>query len=290
MFNNLQELIIVLVCILLVACTTPARRLDGEAARLGFARELWKGTDFIHIVYQNRAPGALLHVYLDGDGTPWLRHTSIATDPTPRNPLMLELMAQDPRPAVYLGRPCYHGQSSSPSCSPALWTAQRYGPRVVNSMAAALRGILEHTPYEGVVLIGYSGGGALAMLLAEHFQSTRVVVTVAGNLNPAAWTEWHGYSPLRGSLNPAFRPPLDASIVQLHFAGGRDENIPVYLIQPVVSRQRCAKLITIGNFDHRCCWQVEWSAILNQLTLHLSNDKLNTTGSLANQSCTQAVF
>ena len=71
-------------------------------------------------------------------------------------------------------------------------------------MAAALSDILQRRPYQGLVLIGYSGGGVLAMLLAEQFPATQAVVTVAGNLDTDAWAIEHGYSPLRGSLNPAF--------------------------------------------------------------------------------------
>ncbi len=273
MTKNLQAL--VLICVFLVACSTPAGGLDDEASRLGFIRELWLGIDFTHVVYRNQAIGLLLHVYLDGDGSPWLRRTLVATDPTPRNPLLLELMVQDSSPAIYLGRPCYHGQSVSPACSPEWWTARRYGSEVVTSMAAVLNDILERSSYSGLVFIGYSGGGTLAMLLAEHFPSTQALVTVAGNLDTDAWAEWHGYSPLRGSLNPASRPPLDTAIVQLHFAGGRDTKVPAYLIQSVVSRQPCAKITLIKTFDHVCCWRKEWPAILNLLKTHLSNNKCN---------------
>ena len=64
------------------------------------------------------------------------------------------------------------------------------------------------------------------MLLAERFKQTRAVVTVAGNLDPDRWVAQHGYSPLVGSLNPARRPPLPSHILQLHFVGGRDRNVP----------------------------------------------------------------
>ncbi len=288
MAKNLQGL--VLLSVFLVACSTPARRLDDEASHLGFIRELWLGVDFTHVVYRNQAIGPLLHVYLDGDGLPWLRRTLVATDPTPRNPLLLELMVQDSSPTIYLGRPCYHGQSVSPACSPEWWTARRYGPEIVASMAAVLNDILDRNSYSGLVFIGYSGGGTLAMLLAEHFPSTQAIVTIAGNLDTDTWTEWHGYSPLRGSLNPASRPPLDAAIVQFHFAGGRDENIPVFLIQPVVLRQLCAKLIIIKTFDHVCCWQEEWGSILNRLRSYLQSNELGLPGSLVDRACVAAVL
>ena len=112
------------------------------------------------------------------------------------------------------------------------------------------------------------------MLLAERFVETRAVVTVAGNLDPAAWTAWHGYSPLIGSINPAEREPLPPTIIQLHFLGGRDKNIPGHLVKAAVARQRDAKLIVREDFDHRCCWLADWPIILAQLNKTLNNTLL----------------
>lgn len=249
-----------------IACSMPAQRMNKQASQLGFVRQLLQGTAYTHVAYWNASAdrSGLLHVYLDGDGTPWLYHSRIAADPTPRNPLVLRLMAQDEAPSLYLGRPCYHGQSDTPSCSPLLWTARRYGPEVVDSMVAALEEALVQTAYDGIVLIGYSGGGALAMLLAERLEQTQGVLTIAGNLDPERWAARHGYSPLYGSLNPASRPPLKPSIPQLHLAGGRDKNMPMDLIRRVVLQQPSAKFILMDTFDHTCCWQATWPFILAQ--------------------------
>jgi len=253
--------------LLLTACATASQRLDERAQRLGFTRQIVTGTDYNHVIYRNTAgsKGGMLHVYLEGDGTPWLTPNWIAADPTPREPLALELIAQDGAPSLYLGRPCYHGLAGIPPCNPLLWTSRRYGPEVVDSMTAALQKVLSQSPYDGIVFLGYSGGGTLAMLLAERFTQTRAVVTVAGNLDPDRWAAWHGYSPLTGSLNPASRPPLRPDIVQLHFAGGRDEKVPVELTHTAAAQQSCARLIMIDTFDHECCWQSEWPLILARL-------------------------
>ena len=49
-------------------------------------------------------------------------------------------------------------------------------------MATALETWLKKKGYSELVLIGYSGGGALAMLLAERIR-VRAVITVAANLD-----------------------------------------------------------------------------------------------------------
>jgi hypothetical protein len=53
---------------------------------------------FRHVVLDKPGhPSRVLHVYLDGDGTPWDGNTA-AVDPTPRNTLVLGLMRLDDRP------------------------------------------------------------------------------------------------------------------------------------------------------------------------------------------------
>lgn len=255
--------------VLLWGCAVlPAQRLDDEARELGLYRKVVPGSEFLHVIYVSTPSrfATSLHVYLEGDGSPWVHKRWVSEEPTPRNPLMLRLMALDPGPSVYLGRPCYHGLASQPPCTPEFWTHGRYSHRVVGSMAAALRGVLRRGGYKRLIFIGHSGGGALAMLLAERFAETHTVVTMAGNLDPKAWARHHGYSPLRTSLNPAERPALDPAIFQLHLVGERDENIPAAMLRSALSHQKNARIRIIANFDHVCCWQSAWPSVLQTLS------------------------
>jgi hypothetical protein len=256
-----------LALLLLAGCTPPALRVDAEAARLGFHRQVVAGDPFLHVLYLKPAldQADTLHVYLEGDGSPWLNLWTVAPDPTPRHPLMLGLMALDPAPALYLGRPCYQGLARTPPCAPPTWTSRRYSEKVIASMAAALRGVLSARESPDLVFLGHSGGGTLATLLAERFPQTRAVVTVAGNLDVQGWAKHHGYSPLRGSLDPSRRPPLPPRILQLHLAGARDRDVPLSLLQSAVARQPDARLIVFPSFDHVCCWGSVWRAVLAEL-------------------------
>jgi membrane-bound lytic murein transglycosylase len=69
------------------------------------------------------------------------------------------------------------------SGTPLLWTHLRYSPEVVASMVSALRRFLTLHPSRRVVLIGYSGGGTLAWLMAGQVSETAAIVTVAANLD-----------------------------------------------------------------------------------------------------------
>lgn len=248
-------------------CAAPEISMNREAERLGLIRSVARGTQFQHVVYRNRAQtrNRELHVYLDGDGSPWERRNRIADNPTPRDPLVLRLMALDTAAALYLGRPCYLGFSTTPPCSAEYWTAGRFSATVVDSLAAALQALQNDLQPETTVLIGFSGGGALAMLLAERLQNISGVVTLAGNLDTAAWTKLHGYSPLTGSENPARHPPLPANIFQLHVAGAEDDNVPPDLIRAAVKQQPSAQVLVLPRADHNCCWEQHWPALLEQI-------------------------
>jgi pimeloyl-ACP methyl ester carboxylesterase len=246
---------IALLC--LTACA-PAEHLNALAAAAGFQRDLVLGTHFEHVVYRNHwqdTKGAVLHVYLEGDGLPWITRYTVSADPTPGDPLALRLMRHDPAPSIYLGRPCYNGQASAPGCSPKMWTSGRYGPLVVASMQAVLDRILAAAHFGGVLLIGYSGGGTLAMLLAARVPETRGVITIAGNLDVQRWAKLHGYSMLQDSINPADEPPLRRTIRQVHYVGALDMNVPPALVRAAVARQPQADVVVVQGCDHRC-WVV----------------------------------
>ncbi len=246
-------------------CANPAQRLDARATELGYRRVVLQGDGFSHVAYFKDGRGAAnkaLHVYLEGDGTPWIRRRVPASDPTPHNPLMLELMSLDAAPSVYLGRPCYHGVRSI-ACTPDMWTDKRYSEVVVASMSAALVGV--SAGYQSLVLLGHSGGGTLAMLLAERQPKVRSVVTVAANLDTDNWASLHKQQGLGGSLNPATRPPLRPSIRQMHYAGAEDDNVPPQLVRDAVAQQPGATFKVFPKQDHSCCWREVWPEVLGSL-------------------------
>ena len=250
---------------LLQGCSGPSARFDTAAGELGFGRERFSAAGLPLVVYSNHraVTGARrLHVYIGGDGTPWLAGRWVAADPTASNPLTLRLMARDRSPAVFLGRPCYQGTAGDPGCRPALWTGARYSEQVVESMAVVLRRLLQREGYRQLVLIGYSGGGTLAMLLAPRFAETEAVVTVSGNLDPDAWAQLHHYRPLAGSLNPRDLPPLPETVIQYHLAAEQDRNVPARLIRSALKNQPGAQFVVWRGFDHRCCWERVWPDVL----------------------------
>ena len=254
-----------LIALALAACATPSERFARDAAELGFERAALAGDGFRHVAYFAglAEPADALHVYIEHDGSPWVERTLVAADPTPREPFALALMARDRGPRLLLGRPCYFETRADAGCSPPLWTHRRYAPEVVASMAAALRGFLAAHPFPRVVLIGYSGGGTLAWLVASRVPQVTAVVTIAANLDIDAWAKLHAYTRLEGSLNPALQPPLPQAVRELHFAGGRDTNVPPSIAAHFQLHHPAARVVELPQFDHRCCWLERWPRLLD---------------------------
>jgi hypothetical protein len=250
------------VVLLTGGCRSASSRFLGLAADRGLRAEEVPGDGFRHLVLTaDQRRGRTLHVYLDGDGTPWLGGLP-AGDPTPRDPLVLDLLALDRAPAVYLGRPCYHGLRDDAACAPTLWTSARYSEAVVASLAVAARRLLADRGGERIVWLGYSGGGALAVLLAARVPETAGVVTVAANLDVRAWTDAQRVSPLEGSLDPARQPRLSPAVYQRHYAGGRDRTVPVDVTRRGAGG---AEVVVVPEYDHRCCWRALWPSVLAAL-------------------------
>lgn len=260
--KSLRKASWLLIVWLLSACQSAPLAPYRDSAEFDVRRV--QGAPFLHQLVLNararqESKRGFLNVYIEGDGRPWHQRNVVAWDPTPPFSLMMDLMAQDEGAALFLGRPCYFA-SEDPACEPIWWTHQRFAPEIVQSMDTILDAFA--MKYAGIRLIGHSGGGALAMLLAARRDDVVTVVTLAGNADIASWAALHAYSPLKGSLNPRDFP-LPAAIQQFHFVGEQDSITPPAWIASVL--QRPETLRVLEGMDHRCCWTEVWPGILRQI-------------------------
>ena len=205
--------------------------------------------------------GAVL--YIEGDGFAWIDRYTISGNPTPKNPLALKLAVLDTAPNVfYLARPCqYVDFATEPNCGNAYWTHARFAPRVIEAFDRALDRIKAETGVRAFHLVGFSGGGAVAALLAARRDDIASLRTIAGNLDPAALNAYRKVSPLTGSLNPMTVAREISHIPQIHYTGTGDKVVPDWVAGNFAragDNSRCIRTHSVTGADHVSGWESFW--------------------------------
>ena len=262
---------------LAAGCAGPGASRDDIARAGGLVPFTLSGAPFQHRAYARVADASQsTWVFIEGDGRPWSasgrRRTS---DPDPRRWLALELAAQTPGNVLYLGRPCYLGSAALPPCTAfRLDRCARYSSTVVDSLAAAIENFRHERAPGPVVLVGYSGGGVLAVLLGPRVPATTAILTIAANLDVDSWTAWHHYAPLAGSENPLTLVARSPTVpLEQHLVGTRDAVVPPRLNANYFAHLAPAQVTVFESFDHVCCWVERWPEILRAEQARLSQPR-----------------
>lgn len=210
-----------------------------------------------------------LTVYIEGDGLAWLSRSQASPDPTPRDPVGFQLALRHPQGvAAYLARPCqYTEPGDGTNCRRTFWTDGRFAPAVIEASNHAVSELMRRFGATRLVLVGYSGGGAVAALVAARRKDVVRLVSVAGNLDHRTWTEMHHVAALKGSMNAADAWQALVEVPQVHLIGGRDEVVSPAVIDSYVSRfpvDRRPAVVSRPDFDHVCCWVDQWPTIWSE--------------------------
>jgi pimeloyl-ACP methyl ester carboxylesterase len=260
----------------LAGCASNGERIDELAAQAHLHRREVQVGSFKTVIYERRASDRSTRpfiIFLEGDGVPWLRGVIPNLDPTTRDPLALKLLMNTNANAAYVARPCYQ-EIKSAGCTPDLWTDGRYSQQVVDVIAGAVKQVLEQNRAEHVALLGFSGGGTLAVLVAERVPVVETVITLAANLDTDTWTAYHDYLSLGTSLNPA-RSEHEHSFKEIHLIGRLDSVVPIQTRQAYFSRYPAAIEIVLDTYTHSCCWLEEWPEVSKRLDAELGFALLN---------------
>jgi len=235
------------------------------AQSVGLTRELIHTDSFDLTSFGRiRDPHAPIDIYIEGDGRAWVSKSTPSLDPTPRHAVALQLAAQDTAAnVVYLARPCQF-TASDPHCDVAYWTGKRYAPEVVAALNGATSQYSARAPGQPLHLIGYSGGGALAILVAAHRGDVASIRTVAGNLDLDEVMRLHHVSPMPESLNPMSEARSVAHIPQVHFSGGDDTVVPPSIAQHFAAAVggACVRTEIVPGLGHEGVWARIWPTLL----------------------------
>ena len=246
---------------------------DKMAAIQGFDKVLLKTNPFLLTSYQKFSPNSqspFLTVYIEGDGRTWITRSKLSTDPTPRNPLALKLAFLDPSPNVaYLARPCqFTPQHLETECQSVIWSDQRFSEKVIAAMNQAVDQLKANAKAKQIQLVGFSGGAAIAVLIAARRHDVATLTTVAGDLDHQALSEYHHTTPLTNSLNPRSVLSKLVQLPQHHFSGEKDLVVPGFIAANFVADLKkfgahCATNITIQGTTHHEGWEKGWPQLLS---------------------------
>jgi len=225
--------------------------------------------DFLLTTYQRfdaTADNKQMVVYIEGDGMAWISRDQLSSNPTPVQPIALKLASIDTNANVlYVARPCqYLWPQKMNRCSSRYWSDKRGSEEVISSINQAISIVKQKQNISSIRLIGYSGGGGIAALIADRRADVSEFVSVSGNLNYKLFTQTHNLSPMNGSIDPITVANQIGSIPQIHYVGADDKIIPR---QIALSFSDKVKVINDVSHDN---WPDKWAQILRTINHDLS--------------------
>ena len=260
--------IILLMCISACSFHSKQQTVENIALASTFAKRSILSSPFLLTSYEHvQRKGGAAQVYIEGDGQAWLSKRTASLDPTPNNPIALKLAALDGADNVfYLARPCQYSKMIDETlCEQEYWTSHRFAPEVIDAMNVALDDMKQRHSISKFHLIGFSGGGNVAALLAARRDDISSLRTVAGNLNHALQSKLHAVSPMPESLNAKDIAHHISHIPQIHFVGALDEVVPQSITQSYKSAagaSPCVQSLLVPNVGHAEGWESQWPMLL----------------------------
>jgi len=255
--------------LLVVGCVSdPIIHADTLASASGLQRRQIETKPFLLTTYSKVTDKTQpIDVYIEGDGLAWISPSEPSWNPTPRKALGLSLAALDSAAnVIYIARPCqYTPLDRDSNCNVTYWTDRRFSEEVIASVNLAINQLTVHVPKPRLNLIGYSGGGAVAVLIAARRDDIASIRTVAGNLDHAKVNRQHDVTPMTGSLNAIDVARKVATIPQIHFSGADDDVISPIIAESFRSASvtaSCIKLRTIESVTHERGWVERWPELL----------------------------
>jgi len=209
-------------------------------------------------------------VYIEGDGFSWIDRYTVSPNPTPRNPVGFKLAAMDNSPnLVYLARPCqYVPLETQPNCNRKYWTSHRFSREVIISYSRALDRLRAMFGNPSFHLVGFSGGAAIAAILAANRDDVLSLRTVGGNLDHVSLNRKSKVSPLSGSLNPIAYAKRLTHIPQIHYSSSGDEIIPAWVAQSFVAaleNRQCARVELVSDIAKHQDWPSSWKRFVDRI-------------------------
>ncbi len=260
----------------LISCASEQTRLNRAldiATEHDFAAEIIAGNFPMQIFYRNQFSSHAV-IYLEGDGLVINKYGEVALNPTPTDPVALKLASVDHRPwsKIVINRP-FHYLKMDPSLrrdgfplkwESKYWTMARYAPEIIQAIFEVIKTCQLRFKFKTLEIVAYSGGAAVALLLAPHLDNLTRMVSFAGNLDHVSWTKYHDTQPLFESLDPLQNKAAIGKVPQIHFIGTSDANTTIDLAHGYSQKVNSSKItiVPVPGFSHDSNWSKIWAANL----------------------------
>jgi len=179
----------------------------------------------------------------------------------------MKLASLDPSPNVaYLARPGQYPSEGASDCDAKYWMSKRFAPEVIADMDSAVSALRDMAGAEKVCLVGYSGGAAVAVLIAARRDDVVGLRTVAGNLNSAAVSKKNKVSSLKGSMDPIDIADKLKGLPQRHFVAYNDRVVPASAAESFADKagdRKHESITVVEGATHYSGWEAKWPGLLN---------------------------
>ncbi len=189
-------------------------------------------------------------IYIEGDGYAFRANGMVSSNPTPRSFMIRELAFTDSHPnVIYMARPCQFAKDNK--CEPKYWSNARFSKETVQAEYEAVRQIAGSRP---LIIVGFSGGAQIAGLMAVKYDDLHIekLVTVAGNLDVKAWTDYHHLPELNLSEDLRNYQAQYADFKQKHYIGTADDNIIPHITEKFVADKNA--IVYVQGATHNNGW------------------------------------
>ncbi len=218
--------------------------------------------------------GGSANIYIEGE------RSNTNPSSTPFNPVALHLASKDKaNNVIYIAHPCqYTGMISvTDKCSDSYDNESSFSDEVIESYNTALDDISRRYNIQKFNLIGYSGGGGIATLLAAKRSDIVSLRTVAGILDHETYTTLLKAPAMTQSINPASEAATLTKMPQYHFIGGRDDIVPPAILHSFLQSMpptNCVQTMLVQEAMHDSGWVDKWPELL-ELPVSCYNTTVN---------------
>ena len=208
-------------------------------------------------MHEHREPA---NIYIGGEGD----IHGLGFNRAPENPVALHLATKDDADNLaYIARPCQYIDVKD--CTQKYWGGNEYSDDVINAYSLALNDMVARYDIEGFNLIGYSGGAAIAALLADKRSDILSIRSVAGILDTDTYSVIHEKAAFEGSVNPILAAANIKDIPQFHFIGGKDTQVPPAVLHGYIQAtppSNCIHSLMVQEATHNKGWVDKWPELL----------------------------